>query len=519
MKNLLRYLLFILPFVMISCMDEIKEPVMPRWDVELNLPIGSKKFTIEDIANRQEQIEITSARTLKFTTDPIEADTSISFLLNNTFDMEADTTFPIIGTSVEFNMIAGRDSVRMDSAVIQDGEVRYRMKNNNTFPVSVSFTFPGFTRRIGGTIDTFKIQANLAANQTVDVRNIISNYRYKQPPNQPFGATRPGIWIKVNISSTVFGLGQTVEIDFKVKDLKFEFFSGRVKPFDLGSRSQKLTNALSGDLKDFIKAVTFNRASLTLTTSTTFKGYDVLLKDLQIVGTYKDGSPPIYLLFNGSNRKDILIPAGATKKDTFSTLNTNINQFIKATPDSIEVKAKIVMNPEYKTGSVNVADKVSFKAEFEAYSQMKVENAIITDTLELDWDQETKDKISQGNEANLDVEILNALPFELQLVGYFMDKNKTKLFYFTRQLGTGAVNDTVINLQSANINANGEVVQPRKSTIKFTLNKTDFEKFKNAAYIVQRFRITSAQNQSVILKADDYVTVKLSGRINYRVKE
>ena len=508
-----------LPFLIISCVEQIKEPVMPTWDVELNLPIGSKKFTIEDIAKKQSQIEITSTRILKFTTDPVEADTSLSFLFNNTFDMEADTSFPVIGTTVEFNMIAGRDSIRMDSAEIMDGEVRYRMRNNNAFPVSVSFVFPGFTRTVGGTIDTFKISANLAANQTIDVTNPLSNYRYKQPPNQPFGTTRPGVWIKVSISSNVIGIGQSVEINFKLKDLKFRSFSGKVKPFDLGSRSQKLENALSGELKDFIKAVTFNEAFLTLTTSTTFRGYDVLLKDLQIVGKYKNGSPPVYLLFNGNNSKDILIPAGQSQTEVFSTINTNINQFIKATPDSIEVKAKLIMNPGYKEGTVNVADKVSFKAGFEAYSQMKVENAIVTDTMELDWDQETKDKISQSNEASLDVEFSNALPFDLQLVGYFMDKNKTKLFYFTRQLGTGAANDTVINLQSGIVDANGEVTQPKTSTIKLKLNKTDFEKFKNAAYIVQRFRISSAQNQSVILKADDYVTVKLTGRINYRVKE
>lgn len=519
MKKLFITLVVILPFTIIACIDQIKEPVMPSWDVELNLPIGSKKFTIEDIAKRQEQIEISPARTLKFLTDPVEADTSLSFLFSNTFDMQADTSFPVIGTSIQFNMIAGRDSVRMDSAEIQDGEVKYRMKNNNSFPVSVSFTFPGFTRVTGGTIDTFKIQADLAANQSVEVTTPISNYKYKQPPNQPFGSTRPGVWIIGKLSSSVIGFGQTVEINFQLENLKFRSFSGRVKPFDLGSRAQQLENALSGGLKDFIKAVTFNQAFLKLTTSTTFRGFDVLLKDLQIVGRYKDGSPPVYLLFDGSNSKNILIPAGQTQTEILSTLNTNINQFIKATPDSIEVKAKLIMNPEYKQGSVNTADKISFKAEFEAYSQMKVENAVVTDTSELDWDQETKDKISQSNEASLNIEFSNALPFDIQFVGYFMDRNKNKLFYFTRQLGTGAANDTVINLQSAAVNTYGEVSAPTKATINITLNKSDFEKFKNAAYMVQRFRINSAQNQSVILKADDYVNVKVFGRINYRVKE
>ncbi len=258
---------------------------------------------------------------------------------------------------------------------------------------------------------------------------------------------------------------------------------------------------------------------MTLTTSTTFNGYDVLLKGFQVVGKYKNGTPPVYLLFDGNNSKDILIPAGQNKTEVLSTINTNINQFIKATPDSIEVKATIVMNPQYKTGSINSSDKVSFSALFEAYSQMKIENAVITDTSKLDWDQDTKDNISKGNEASLDIEITNALPFDIQFVGYFLDQNKNKLFYFTRQSGSGLPGDTVINISAASINTNGEVSIPTKSTIKFTLNKTDFEKFKNAAFMINRFKISSAQNQTVIVSADNYVKAKIFGKINYRIKE
>jgi hypothetical protein len=227
----------------------------------------------------------------------------------------------------------------------------------------------------------------------------------------------------------------------------------------------------------------------------------------------------VYLLFNGNTSKDIFIPAGQAATEILSTLNTSINQFLKAVPDSIQIIANIVMNPDYKSGSMNTSDKVSFSALFEAYSQMTIDNAVITDTAEVDWSQDTKDKLSQGNEASLDVEITNGLPFDIQFVGYFMDKNKNKLFYYTRQTGTGAPGDTVINISSASVNSQGEVSLPKKSTVKFTLNKTDFEKFKNVAAMVNRFKIASANNSSVIVKANDYVTVKVFGRINYRIKE
>lgn len=510
--------LILLPFLFIACIETPKQPVTPSWDVELNVPVGSKTFTIEDIVKKQDQITILPTRTLKFVTDTIQQDTTLDFLFNNTFDMEADTSFPVVSTSLEFNMIAGRDSVRMDSAEIQSGDVKYRMVNNNSFAVSVSFVFPGLTRVNGGTIDTFKISANVPANQSVQVTIPMNNYKYKQPPNQPFGSTRPGVWIKGKVGSSFTGVGQNLEVKFQIENLKFRSFSGRVKPFDLGTKTQTVENALSGELKDFINAVTFAQAYLTLTTSTTFRGYDVLLKGFQVIGKYKNGTSPIYLLFNGNNSKDVLIPAGQTVTEVLSTLNTSINQFIKATPDSIQIRATIVMNPQYKSGSISSFDKVSFSALFEAYSQMKIENATITDTAEVDWDQDTKDKISQGNDARLDVEITNGLPFDIQFVGYFLDKNKNKLFYYTRQTSSGSPGDTVINISSASINNLGEVSVPTKSTIKLSLTKTDFEKFNRVYAMVNRFKISSAQNQTVIISADNYVKVKVFGKINYRVK-
>ncbi|MCX8057414.1 MAG: hypothetical protein N3F03_07400 [Ignavibacteria bacterium] len=518
LKFFISVLLTLVILFFVSCIDTPKKPVTPSWDVELQLPIGIKTFTVEDIVKKQDEITILPTKTLKFSTKTIQQDTTLDFLFSNTFDMEADTSFPVVGTGFDFNMIVARDSIRMDSAEIQDGEVKYRLKNNNPFAVSVNFVFPGFTRTFGGTIDTFKISATVPANQTLEVTTLINNYRYRQPSNQPFGATRPGVWIRGRVSSSIIGIGQNLEMKFQIEKMRFRSFSGRVKPFNLGYKSQTVQNDLSGQLKDFVKAVTFNQAFLTLTTSTTFKGYDVLLKNLQVVGKYKNNSPPVYLLFNGVNYKDIFIPAGQTVTEVFSTSNTNINQFIKATPDSIEVKATIVMNPQYKNGSINTSDKVSFSTSLEAYSQMKVENAIITDTAEVDWDEETKSKLSQGNSAVLDVELTNGLPFELQLVGFFLDKNKNKLFYYTRQTGNISPSDTSITIPAASINANGEVTVPSKTTIKIALDRNDFEKFKNAAVMVNRFRISSAQNQTVIVNADGYIRHKIFGKVNYRIK-
>lgn len=508
-------------FFFISCIDKIKEPVMPSWDLELNFPLANKSFTLEDIVKKQKQIEIdesTPNRILKFSSDKIQQDTTIDYLFNNTFDMEADTSFPVIGASVTVQMIARKDSVRIDSAVIKSGIIEYTMKNNNPTSVSVEFLFPGFTRQNGSAVDTLRIGANVPANSQVNISVPMESYRYSQPPNQPFGSTRPGIWIKAYISSSIIGIGQNLEVNLKVKDLKIEFFKGQVKPFYLGKRTQIVENALSGDLKDFISSVSFDSVSLKLETFTSFEGFDVALRKFQVIGTYRNGGSPIYLRFNGQNLLDTLIPAGTTSVLILTNSNTNINEFLNLTPDSIKILGELVINPYYKVGKITTNDRISFSFLIDAYSKMKITNATLNDTLELDISDDTRDKIANANEATLNLTFTNGLPLETEITGYFLDRNKNKLFYFTRQTGNGLPSDTVFRISGALVNDQGIVTSKKQSIITMNLNQEDFEKFKNAYFIVQRFRISSTDQKSVMLRAKDDVSVKIFGRINYKIE-
>lgn len=516
------FILLIMPFVFISCIDELKEPVMPVWDVELNIPIAIKSYTIEDIVKNQEQIEIEQThpnKILRFTTDKIEKDTTLNYLFDNTFNTEADTSLPVIGPAFSFDLILASDSVKIDSAKIQSGTVEYNIVNNNLFAVNVNIVFPGLTRNTATSVDTFKIVESVPANQSKRLTVSLNDYSYKQPPNQPPGTFGYGIWAKVFVSSSFIGLGQSLQLEMKVRELKYTSLAGRVKPFNLGVNRQVVKNELSGDLREFFKAVSFDSIVVTFQASNTIKGFDIALKNLQVIGRYKNATSPIYLLINNKNFLDTVLQPNSTTTFTFTNQNTNINQFINATPDSIELVSSLVFNSGYNSGVMNTADRILFSIKIDAYSKMKVENAYITDTLELDIEGSTKDQISKSNEAILKTEIENGVPFSVQFVGYFLDKDKNKLFYFTRQTTQNLPGDTLLNITGANVNSQGFVTSSSFSNISFNLNKSDFEKFKNAEYAVVRFRLSSTNNQSVVLSAQNKMKFKLIGKVNYKVEE
>ncbi len=521
MKNK-KLLLILLPVLFISCISELKEPVMPSWDIELNFPMAIKNYTIEDVVKKQDQIQIDNThpnKILKFTSDEIEKDTTLDFLFDNTLDMEGDTTLPVIGPSFGFDMVIAEDSLKIDSSTIQSGIVEYRITNNNIFTVNITIVFPGITRRSGGSIDTFKIAETVPGNQTKSFNISMNNYTYRQPPNQPPGQYGFGFWAKVSISSSFIGIGQNLQLFIKVKDLKYTSLAGQIKPFSLGTKRQVVENDLSGKLKEFFNAVLFDSVVVTLRTQNSIKGYDIGLKNLQLVGRYRNGNPPIYLLINGKNSLDTTILPNSTTSIKFSNQNTNINEFIKATPDSLELISTLIFNPGYKIGAMVTTDRISFSIKIEAYSKMRIQNAYVTDTLELDIEDSTRDRITKGNEAEIKTEIENGVPLTVQFVGYFLDRNKNKLFYFTRQTTQNLPGDTLINISGANVNSQGVVTTSSNSVIRFNLNKSDFEKFKNAQYAVVRFKLSSTNNQTVVLSAENRMKFKLSGRINYKIEE
>ncbi|MBU2444491.1 MAG: hypothetical protein KJ666_02805 [Bacteroidetes bacterium] len=504
-----------------QCIDIPDELILPVWDAELNIPIGSKTYSLSDIIKNQRQIQIdssTSDRLIKFTSDKIEKDTTLEFLFDNSFDMFEDSSFFLSGQAVHLEMIIRRDSIRIDSAEIQDGTVEYTLTNRYNQPASLNLAFPGITRSVGGTIDTFKISGNVPANSTLRTSTPMADFKYKQPINQPFGSSRPGIWVRGSANLAGSATGDNMGLRIEVKDLKFKNFSGRFAPIFLGSKTETTENALGADIKDLIKAVSFDSVSIMINAFTTFKGFSVGLKNVSVSGVYKNGSPSINLLFNGKSVFDTVFSPGVLNKFIFTNHNTTINDFLNKTPDSIKFSADLVINPNYTSGTIDARDRVSFSVEINAWAKLKINNASITDTINIELSNDARKNILKANNGDLTIEISNGLPLSVQLAGFFTDSSYKKLFYTTRELGTGAPNDTMITLTGAAVDASGRVTIPANKTIKFVFTKDDINKFKDAYFLIQRFNISSSGTQSVLLRADDKVSLNVYGRVSYRIE-
>jgi hypothetical protein len=136
-------------------------------------------------------------------------------------------------------------------------------------------------------------------------------------------------------------LGDSIRMYSKVQNLSFKRMKGRFKPFSLGKKEQTFENILTRDISDVIKKVTFDSINVQIVGRTSID-LPVRLKDFEVVGSFRSGVPSINLHFSGAATFDTVIAANATTTFNFNNYNTDINQFLARSPDSIKIISEVI---------------------------------------------------------------------------------------------------------------------------------------------------------------------------------
>lgn len=375
-------------------------------------------------------------------------------------------------------------------------------------------TLPGFTKQTGNTTDTLKIGGSILPNTTVQYERDLSGFVYRQPPNQPFGTTRPGFWLRGKIYLQGGSFGDSVRVFTHVENLKFSRIKGRFKPFELGVKDQTFKNSLSSDISDFISKVQFDSINVKINAFTTID-FPIKLKKFQVFGIFKSGRTPIPLQFGLEDYIDTTIQSNTEISLNLNNLNTNINEFLSQIPDSIKVTAQIILNPYYQTGEVNSNDTISYSFKVDAWSRFTVNQAEWTDTFDVKISQDIRDKLTNAQDGVITIYSQNEVPFEINLVGLLTDSIYNPLLYLTRDAITG--NDTMIFLQGAITNSRGEVISPAYQTIKIDLDQNDIQKLSRAYKLIQRFSLSTSDQRVAEVSAKSKIFLRITGSIKIQL--
>lgn len=515
--NYLKTIVFlVVSTLFFSCSEKAKDIFNPTTDNIVEFSLSKKQYNMEDIIKRQSQIKVDSGKyLLRFSTDNIRKDTTIDAFNAYFFEMDVDTVFYVIfGDTIDVQMIIRRDSVGIEEADLESGVINLRLNNYTAKPAFFQLTFPGFTKRVGTVIDTLIIGGPIPPNSVGNFQQNLSGFKYKQPLNQPFGATRPGFWLKGKIFVQGGTFGDSIRVYSHVQDIRFNRMKGRFKPLSFGVKEQTMQNVLSSDISEFITKVTFDSIRVKMIGSTTID-FPIRLQEFRVKGLFNSGRPPIFLTFGNKNYLDTTILSNGQINLNFDNTNSNINSFLSAIPDSISISSSMVINPYFQSGEVLSNDSISFSFQVDAWSRFAVNQAEWTDTFDIDISKDARDKMKKAEDGKIIIYSTNEVPFETELVGIVTDSFYKPLLYLTKNQVT--LNDTMVLLNGAITNPLGEVISPAYQTVIINLNKADIENLSRGYKLIQRFSLSTTEKRVAEVSAKSKVNLKINGRIKIKL--
>ena len=452
---------FFLPIIIIllslfryGCVDIPSDIIAPQWDVDLNLPIINRSYTLDDIIKDQEYISVSGTTPENsiyiLQSDDYNQSVGISQFIKVTQGTNSrNNIIPADNNGSNTIYLTFPEGAKIDSATFQSGTFSYNISNPSLVPVNVTLTVPGIIKNDG---NPFSISKSIPSKGQDSVTVDFSSYKYRLPAAQP-PFLKNSLMIILDVKATVT-TGTNIIASFYSSDFLFKTVTGYIPKKSLGEQTESFSIDL-GSAKDYRGKAFLRDASLDLDANYSSpypNPFDIEVKNLNIIGERSDGTQ-FYLKDSTGNQNLTFLFTNGDYHKTFSKTGSNINSFMSFLPDKILLKAEYIMNPNNTTGSATDKDSVKFKASFSSTSFMALKKSSITDTTSIDLSNDDRDNIRKGRAANLNIDVENGIPLTAWINVVVTDQNYNPLFS-VQNTTTG--NDSLYFL-GADVGANGEV--------------------------------------------------------------
>ncbi|MCX6149419.1 MAG: hypothetical protein NTX22_02715 [Ignavibacteriales bacterium] len=523
-------------FFVNGCFDSPKEPVFPNWDVELNIPITQRSYKLSEIIKPDKNPNLSIV-------DSTGSDSLYVFLasdLENTSPIANQIKVPvklvpddldINGTGSGSNdLIYNADvNYRLDTAEFKSGSLYLALTNNSITTLTYELKVPGFKRKSDRSI--LKMQGNLNPGDKKLIEVLLSEYIYAQMKKGGFSNTdstqkSDGILIRGKASSTGGG-----NVDFKTQvtnsEITLSHLVGKLKKIDLGFQKQEFNDVFGKQTQDFNSKIKFKgtRIGFEAKSIGSLRNLKILISSLRIAGYNKlpNGSygAPYYLKILSNEFYSDSLVAGTTMKRFFDENNTNLLEFLQKFPELITVENKFLIDNENPNvgGSISDQDSIKIILDISAPIIISVSDAGFTDTTTVDISNNDREDIIKSNEAKLTVEMENHIALGVIAKCTFADKNYKPLFSIRNEAASGEI----FEIPPSAVDNNGVSSQPSISKITCVLNDVEFQKLKDAEYIIFNVKLRSTGSTStafgpfVQVRAKDFIKFKVYGGVNYNL--
>lgn len=502
-----------------GCYEIPNEIIFPEWNVDLNIPIANKRFTIDELIREQGFLA----------TENLSIEDSIYIMGTEIYDLNTDISdfIQLVGFAKLTNIPVFTDSQNvtlyfdfpegavLDSAEFLSGTLNFSVNNPTNSEVTLNLVIPGINDQGGNPL---LIEIITPPQNVNSISSNLEGLRYKVPNNQPSEFYNS---LMVNTSVTNGnGIGNVVYLDFSTSDFLFSYVSGVMPATSLGIHENSF--GFATELSDYRDKTILRAAEMIVDARfiTQFSDpYPVDVNNLNIVGLRSDGLQFLLRDSTGNENMFIHIEDGLFKQ-AFNESNSNITQFISFLPDTILLVAEYVMNPDGKKGAAAIDDSISFSTTFTISSFLALKKSTVVDSGTIDLSQDEKDAIRDGNSVSITIELENAIPLAGWIRMDVVDEDHNHLFTITHNS-----NDTdTLFFNAAVVDENGEVIQPfTNPPITIELNSSQIEMMTRAKFAVYSVTLRTSdafQNppKIVAIRPNAWVKLRSYGTINYRIK-
>ncbi len=512
-SDLLLIVLIIFSFLRLGCMDLPGKLVMPQWNVDLNVPIVNRSYDLSDIIKNQNYISVEDSGTTQ----------SIYYIQSDNYSISKDVSAFIkamgsktdhesieSGSTPKLYFVQFPGNVEITNAIFSSGTITYKLVNPSSQNVTVSIEIPGITINKKTFSEEISVMAKDSVSNNIDMTGAV----YTMPQNQP-------AFFKNSLEVQAAAASDTaakIEMYFTNTDFFFSSATGYLPSKSLGVKSNSFYLNLK-QAKDYRNEVTLKNADLNISAqyipaAENNNPFQIEVTNLVIKGIMNNGKT---FQLQIPDSATTFIFSGKEKNFDFNASNSNITDFLSFLPDSINVSAEYIMNPNDLTGTVTAGDSVKFSAKFSTTSSLAINNYSSTDTSSIiNISEKDREKIRDSQAANLNINIINGIP-----LGSSFNINITDSLYHTLfTIKNYSTNTDLFSVSPAVINQSGNVTSAASSSFSIQLDSAQTEMLSHAWYAVYSINIKSPDYPTpVVIRPNDKIQIQVDGGLKYRIND
>jgi hypothetical protein len=426
-------------------------------------------------------------------------------------------------TSADTAKLRIDDSTLVREIHLKSGGMSLSFRNNIAVGMRFKVKFNELMKRVGSTYVSYEDSIYLAPNGTGSLPLNLSGTRIRSANGNLINSLN--VLGSVSIPASKGPMVTISETDkvlismTKTSNLVVDSAVGVLKPTWVNVDSRIGLN-LGTAIKKFSGNVNIPAAQLGLATISSI-GFpaDAYVK----IGARKANGDSVFLNLPASQRR--LMPGQDGIQFDAAEVGSFLSQLASQLPDSLRISGRILVNPHdvytpstAGVGTVGSNSSVSGSLNVSLPLTVGIQDGSVRDTLVIGDSAGTKATkidpatINRYNRGKVYIELENGLPAELSFSTGLLDHAKRTLLAMPQS-------GSPILLRGAQVDADGNVTVPGKSTTVIELNQQEVSQYNPAAFVSYNVALkTSNGAGSVTFRSDNKVKIRVWSTLSVKVQ-